>query len=298
MALSPQEVRKIGEFYAYQFEKSRLKGSGQVYKLKQGKVVDIVSTTTTQQDEASIFNNLSRLIEAKGSSASKPVDVPIYKSLKTLKPEVYPSKYYVYIVYNVRLNKTPCLVEVDGHYVENFKKEVKKRNTINLHKVHYHVKNGRLKVYDFPVLTKETLKDIKKFAKGVTSASYAHITEHIFSHRHKELVKYIESLGSDVRRESQKRLCFSYLSKKAKKRYNLILIYPKRMPHEEKPFTVHIRNDAPSYAPHIQYPSEITTISGYISKANTSDFYPKFKIVTDDDIEKAKRIIEFAYDNL
>jgi len=298
MALSSKEVEDAGTFYAYQFEKSRLKGSGRVYKLKQGKVVDILSTATTLKDEVSIFNNLLRLIEAKGSSKNKPVDVPIYKSLKTLKPEVYPNRYYIYLVYNVKLNKTPHLVEIDGHYVESFKKEVKKRDTINLHKVHNHVKTGDLKVYDLPVLTKETLRNIKKLAKGIASVPYVHITEHIFSHRHKELIKYIKSLGSDVRRESQKRLCFSYLSKKVKRRYNLALIYPKRMPNEERPFTVHIRNDAPSYAPHIQYPSEITTISGYTSKVNTSDFYPKFKIVTDDDIEKAKRIIKFAYDNL
>lgn len=292
-------VRDAGLFYSFMYEQSRLKGNGKVYKLPQGNIIDIISSTTRSSEPSKIYENSERLIEAKGSSSVYPIDVPIYKSIKKLSAEVYPAKYYVYIVYNIRLNKIPHLIEVDGFTVQRFKKEVRNRVTINLHKVHENVKKGALKVYDLPCLTSETLLRIKTFIKSGTGVPLISIHEYIFKSKYNDFVNFIENLGSDIKRvRNDARRCYYYVSKITGKRCPLVWIYPKKKPVEDRSLRVNPRNDSPRYAPHIRYPAEIATISKYKSKDESSDWYPVFYISTDEDIAKAMCIIKFAYENM
>ena len=210
----------------------------------------------------------------------------------------YPDKYFVYIVYNIHINKAPILIEVDGNYVEKFKSEKRHRDTIDIHKVHDHVKTGRLKQYDLPLLTKEMKQKIRIFIKTSTGIPHAEILEHLYKIKYNNFVKFIQMLGPDIRPEAQHRRCFSYISEITGARCPLVWLYPKRKPVEDIPFRVNVKHDSPKEAPHIRYPVVIETITKYQSRTKTSDWYVNFYVFTDDDLEKAKQIIQFAYENL
>lgn len=112
--------------------------------------------------------------------------------------------------------------------------------------------------------------------------------------RYEALCQYIKSLGKDVRDELDQleRIAFSSNSKNKirRKKQGLRLAWLLRN-YNPNSFRVWVRREMRG----TPYPDTIKTISDYTPFGGWEKDYPAFNICSDEDLEKAKQIIKFAY---
>ena len=117
--------------------------------------------------------------------------------------------------------------------------------------------------------------------------------------RYEQLCQYIKSLGNDIKEFEQKeRISFVSDSKNkirtVWKGLKLVQLEKNYNPYN---FRVLVRIEKRGMMG-TSYPYIIKTISDYSPTGGSKDYYPSFRICSDEDLEKAKKIIKFAYENL
>lgn len=115
--------------------------------------------------------------------------------------------------------------------------------------------------------------------------------------RYDALRQYIKSLGKDVKEEFDRleRITFTSNSKNRirKRRRGLRLAWLLR-DYNPNSFRVWLRYEIRGTS----YPNIIKSISEYLPTGDSIYDYPAFNICSDEDLEKAKQMIKFAYENL
>jgi hypothetical protein len=110
----------------------------------------------------------ARFIEVKGMHNEQPVDFRIFGRVRKHNDwlEAVPlnsDKYFVYVVYNIRLNESPHLVILDSAFIKDYGHWRPEGRCIHVHDVH-DVRKGieqrRLKSHKLPRLATRTKKAI------------------------------------------------------------------------------------------------------------------------------------------
>lgn len=137
--------------------------------------------------------------------------------------------------------------------------------------------------------SRENLKEINQREMLTSPSTEIKIN---LNQNQKELYDFIKNLGKDINEilDKEVRFTFDSVSKIQNKPLRLAWFY--RKPTKTGSFGVHVRKDNFEHT----YPDIIKTISQYTSDGGRG--YPAFKIISKNDLEKAKEIIKFAYDNL
>ena len=297
MTLSKKRItEKEAIWYVCMFERKRLRSKKAIIEIKKGnKVFDIVTKGNTG----------IRFIEVKGMYYERPSDFRLYKSIRRYNKELHgipvrSKKYFVYLVYNIYLNKKPRLVILDAEFIRKYGVYRSKDNCIHVHKVAEKIKEEGVTKYTLPwTLTRNKRKFInnsKIRSAKINTHTLDDITipkGNVSGSRYDKLINFIGSLGDDIiEMHQQIRIAFSSKSRKNNKSARLVWIC--KLEHSGTPesFWIWLRKDTTQ----CQYPAAIKTISDYRDDGGYG--YPAFKISSNQDLEMAKQMIKFAYNKL
>lgn len=159
MVVSQKEFTKRAAIWlAYQYELQHKKKNQHIVIFKSGQVYDIGTCHT----------NLDRGIEVKGSCESNPPAFRIYSSILRSDPwlngqkPLNSKKYYVYLIYNIKINCRPRLVILDSKFIRKYGKRGED-GTYHVLGISDGINKHNIKIYEGPTLTKARKRTINNF---------------------------------------------------------------------------------------------------------------------------------------
>lgn len=153
---------RAGMYYVWNYEKQQARWqrkSQHIGVLKTGYVFDIVVGHKT----------VRRCIEVKGQSNKNPVAFRIHRSALHRHPitnevPIRSKKYYVYLVYNIGLNKSPYLIIMDSEFLRKHK-HIGRDGQIHILDVNDSIQREKIKPITLSKLTGDKKKMVLKFWK-------------------------------------------------------------------------------------------------------------------------------------
>ena len=300
-------------YYAAKYEDYICNGENVIRILPHGHIYDMVVTKSIN----SPIQEGIRFIEVKGNEKERPQSTRVYESIQRLPPYVSPSRYLFYIIYNIYINQNPGISIFGWDFFQEASHKGKD-GTWHILGVNKAAKKGRIPdspgIFNTFTVTKR--KTIINFFEGEKNNNIEVVSNpfkitntelHTIDHGsliyedskslgpkilYDGLLTFIGSLGDDIKREyEQRRLSYSSISKRNKKRVNLLRIYAA----SRVAWTIWLRKETSD----ISYPREIEKLSEFTSEGDSKDLgFAHFKIKNESDLNVAKKIIKFAYDYL
>lgn len=167
-------ISKAAIYYAYQFEKKRAGNGFKTHIMPPSNVFDLVTAGKQYKHIEDIFKYAIRYIEVKSTRYGLPVDFKILKEIcSELKPNIgipiKSNKYYVYVIFNLGLNKIPYLVVLDSRFIRNHGKMCGV-DCITIHRVADTIAKKKMPIYRLPMLTAARKNSVETFfSKMATS---------------------------------------------------------------------------------------------------------------------------------
>jgi hypothetical protein len=152
-----------GLYYAAMFAYNQMNKRGTVLIVKTGEIYDMVIAPDVVSSNTQVIRKRGeRFVEVKGSKNVNPPSVPVCRTVEDLPTQIFPQKYFVYVVYNLVLHKKPGIAILDPNYLHRFAKITRHELTIHLLGVNKDARKGIIKNYRdvFDVITVTKKKEI------------------------------------------------------------------------------------------------------------------------------------------
>lgn len=166
-------TERAGLYYAAMFAEKQCNGNRAIIIFPTGYGFDmVIAPSTFNMNLQLIIQNGERFVEVKGDKRHNPNNFHISNTLKDLDKGII-KRLYVYLVYNVGINRPPNVAILEPNYLNHFATYSQHKCTFDIHGVGRDVKNGRIKNYYniFDPLAKKQKEVINKsFRNGRVSS--------------------------------------------------------------------------------------------------------------------------------
>lgn len=168
-------VEDIAIWYAFQFERQRIKNENLMPFLIRGKAFDIITSEPAFDHPAwepeylwfPQFAQSIRLITVVGQRYKQPFtftlpDIIVKEKNARLGTLIEKEKYFVYCIYNINVGEEPCLLILNSLFLRKHYKELEWRE-IAIHNVAKGIKVNEIKIHKLPRYTASVQRMVRSF---------------------------------------------------------------------------------------------------------------------------------------